>query len=390
MKKALRVMTVLSVVLASLSFACLAGEIAGELSENVAWSIKDGVLTVSGEGEMPNWSTKDASPFTEKANLIEEIVIEDGIENIGEYAFAQCRSLTSVEIAQSVTEIGEGAFYSCSDLEEIYLPESVEEIWANAFMNCNSLKSINIPEGVEYIPERLFHGCTDLVEVTLPDSLETIAEEAFYKCSSLSEIQLPDGLRDIERSAFAGCSSIESIEIPKGVKLDLYAFSKCTSLKTAYFEEGTNRIGGKKCFSGCENLLAVFIPESVEDFADDILELCRNASIYGEYGSCAEQYADENDIPFASVDEYEEGKIIKREPVHIKEKRDIFGDINGDGEVTNRDAAALMQYLAGWSNEEIIVPDDADIKYDINGDGKLTNRDAARIMQYVAGWDVEF
>jgi len=59
------------------------------------------------------------------------------------------------------------------------------------------------------------------------------------------------------------------------------------------------------------------------------------------------------------------------------------GDINSDGVVNNRDAARLLQYLAGWDVE---VVEEA---LDANGDGNINNRDAARILQYLAGWDVE-
>ena len=61
----------------------------------------------------------------------------------------------------------------------------------------------------------------------------------------------------------------------------------------------------------------------------------------------------------------------------------IKGDINGDGKVNNRDAARLMQYLAGWDVEYV------NAALDVNGDGKVNNRDAARLMQYLAGWEVE-
>ena len=61
----------------------------------------------------------------------------------------------------------------------------------------------------------------------------------------------------------------------------------------------------------------------------------------------------------------------------------VKGDINGDGRVNNRDAARLMQYLAGWSVESV------ESALDVNGDGRVNNRDAARLMQYLAGWGVE-
>jgi len=61
----------------------------------------------------------------------------------------------------------------------------------------------------------------------------------------------------------------------------------------------------------------------------------------------------------------------------------VKGDINGDGKVNNRDAARLMQYLAGWDVECV------ENALDVNGDGRVNNRDAARLMQYLAGWEIE-
>lgn len=59
------------------------------------------------------------------------------------------------------------------------------------------------------------------------------------------------------------------------------------------------------------------------------------------------------------------------------------GDTNGDGKINNRDAARILQYLAGWDVECNLAA------LDINGDGKINNRDAARLLQYLAGWNVE-
>lgn len=58
------------------------------------------------------------------------------------------------------------------------------------------------------------------------------------------------------------------------------------------------------------------------------------------------------------------------------------GDISGDGVINNRDAARILQYLAGW---DVAVQTD---RLDVNGDSIVSNRDAARLLQYLAGWDV--
>ena len=72
-------------------------------------------------------------------------------------------------------------------------------------------------------------------------------------------------------------------------------------------------------------------------------------------------------------------KELSREHVQTH----LPGDINGDGQVNNRDATRLFQFLAGWNVE---VDKNA---LDVNGDGRINNRDATLLFQYLAGWDVE-
>lgn len=61
----------------------------------------------------------------------------------------------------------------------------------------------------------------------------------------------------------------------------------------------------------------------------------------------------------------------------------VPGDINNDGEVNNKDATRMFQYLSGW---EIEVCEKA---LDVNGDGNVNNKDMTRLFQYLSNWDVE-
>lgn len=73
------------------------------------------------------------------------------------------------------------------------------------------------------------------------------------------------------------------------------------------------------------------------------------------------------------------GEELSREYVQIY----LPGDINGDGEVNNKDASRLFQYMTGW-NVEVV-----EAALDVNGDGKVNNKDATRLFQYLSGWSVE-
>ncbi len=107
--------------------------------------------------------------------------IPEGVTEIGEYAFSECCSLTSVNIPDSVTEIGEGAFGRCGSLESITIPKSVTKIANAAFWGCRSLKSVEIPESVTEIGEDAFRWCESLESITIPISMVKIGKNALQR-----------------------------------------------------------------------------------------------------------------------------------------------------------------------------------------------------------------
>ncbi len=80
--------------------------------ENLTWTLdSEGLLTVSGTGDMDNYSSASYYlPWYSYLNSIKTIIIPDSVTSIGEYAFYGCAGLTSVTIPDSVTSIGDGAF----------------------------------------------------------------------------------------------------------------------------------------------------------------------------------------------------------------------------------------------------------------------------------------
>ena len=87
-------------------------ETSGTCGPNLRWHLTDnGVLTISGKGEMYDYSDYNRAPWSKSD--IKRIIIGDGVTTIAGHAFYYCRSLTSVTIPNSVTTIGEVAFYGC-------------------------------------------------------------------------------------------------------------------------------------------------------------------------------------------------------------------------------------------------------------------------------------
>ena len=89
-------------------------------------------------------------------------------------------------IPDSVTGIGDGAFLECNSLTSIIIPDSVTSIGWLAFAYCNFLTSINIPDSVTTIGNSAFYGCKSLTSINIPDSVTSIEYCAFEECDSLS------------------------------------------------------------------------------------------------------------------------------------------------------------------------------------------------------------
>ncbi len=175
----------------------------GTCGENLTWTYADGVLTISGEGEM------DYAP--ELPDSATSVVIEDGVSSIGAFAFSGCSGLTEVFIPESVTSIGGGAFYECSALERISLPERVVSIGAVAFYRCSSLKHISLPDSVTSIGNWIFEGCTSLTDAEIGSGLTEISYTAFLDCASLAGVSIPESVTFISGYAFHRCTALTDV-----------------------------------------------------------------------------------------------------------------------------------------------------------------------------------
>ena len=189
--------------------------------------------------------------------------IPNSVTTIGEHAFSDCDSLTSINIPNSVTIIGNSAFYGCKSLTSINIPNSVTTIGNWAFSGCKSLTIINIPNSVTTIGECAFMDCKSLTNINIPNSVTMIGNSAFSGCKSLISINIPNSVTMIGNWAFSGCKFLISINIPNSVTtIGEYAFSGCKSLTNINIPNNVTTIGNS-AFSDCKSLISINIPKSV-------------------------------------------------------------------------------------------------------------------------------
>lgn len=94
-------------------------EKSGTCGDNLQWKLTDeGVLTITGTGEMQDWNRSKPSPWHADKS-VKQVIIGNGVTTIGSSAFSDCDSLTSVTIPNSVTTIGSGAFEFCKNIKQI-------------------------------------------------------------------------------------------------------------------------------------------------------------------------------------------------------------------------------------------------------------------------------
>ncbi len=252
----------------------------GTCGDNLNWTLEDGVLTISGTGEMEDYSYGDAPWYTDQENII-SIVIKDGVTSIADYAFYICENLESVTIPSSVTSIGRGAFSLCISLTEIEIPNGVLSIERGAFEGA-SLTSVALPASVQYVDSTAFipnFGTAGGVQEILVDS-----ENANYKSvdgvlytadgtelvtypanQTDSTYEILDGVQVIQKGAFCGAQSLTEIICPDSLTtIEDMAFASCTALTAFTMPDSVIKVGGA-IFCECESLATLTLSNQLTE-----------------------------------------------------------------------------------------------------------------------------
>ena len=248
----------------------------GKAGSNVTWTLDStGLLTISGEGEMYDFSTYSGDqPWRSYVNKIESIVVESGISSVGNYVFYEHSALKSVTILGNVVSVGDGACYNCKNLTTVKFAGEVKSIGQSAFYICRNLISVNISDGITSIGSGAFMGCSKLEDIYLPETLLSIGERAFSSCRELTKITIPSSIGKIEKGAFENCSGLTEITIPEGItSIGEEGFAFCSWSTKVELPDSLRSIG-YSAFRSCGKLKTINIPENVVNISGHAFDFC--------------------------------------------------------------------------------------------------------------------
>ena len=205
----------------------------------------------------------------------------------GTYVGMITTTVEEVVIIGNPTQIENEAFWG-SALTSIVIPEGVTSIGYRAFENCSNLTSITIPSSVTSIGYSAFSGCRSLTEIVIPEGVTELGNMLFFACESLTSVVIPSSVTKIDGSAFSGCCNLTEIILPEGVtQIVEYAFSSCKALTAFNVPDGITEIENGM-FMYCEAMTDVVIPASVKRIGVNAFYQCTNLKSITFRGTKAE------------------------------------------------------------------------------------------------------
>ena len=215
---------------------------------------ENGVLTVTGTGNIPDYTASQLAPWVQ--DEVKKIIINEGITRIGNYAFCELNELEEITFSNTIVSIGRYAFYGCESLTEFIAPNSLELIEASAFAECTAISNIKLNEGLKEIELQAFKS-TKIKSLTIPSTLEEFASDACYQVLTLEEYKVTEGNKTFWTSNGALCRTPESKKW-----VDFLAYPPASILKIYEIPEGVTSIRNQ-AFQNSKNLEEIIIPDTV-------------------------------------------------------------------------------------------------------------------------------
>ncbi|MBE6574088.1 MAG: leucine-rich repeat domain-containing protein, partial [Ruminococcaceae bacterium] len=145
--------------------------------------------------------------------LVEDLVIPEGVERIEEYAFKNFSSISSVTLPKSLKYVGIYAFYGCSSVKSVHIKDlkqwcGIDFEYAlcydafDLYLNGELVTDLVIPEDVEFVTHYAFYNVGSITSVTIPENVKSMGFHTFDGCANLKDISISDECREIRKDCF--------------------------------------------------------------------------------------------------------------------------------------------------------------------------------------------
>ena len=220
---------------------------------------------------------------------------------IGNDAFRECRSLSSIILSDNIKYIGNNSFQACSQLSEVKIPNSTTTLGDYCFSGNSSLSNIELSNGLENIGQYCFNGCS-IQSISVPSSVTNIGNYTFNNCKKLTNIIIKDRNTELSLGSsgssplFATCS-LDSVYIGGRIKYNTSSssgyspFYRNTSLRTIVITDEEEEIYDNE-FYGCTNLKNVTMGDGVKKIGNWAFSGCSSLD-YFSFGRSMQSIGDE-------------------------------------------------------------------------------------------------
>ena len=310
-KRLISIILVFCMCVALIPFSIFSASAAksGEVG-SCTWRLEGTTLTISGNGSMGE--SMNGCPW---GINITDLIVEEGVTNIANSAFIDCKYLKNVSLPSTLRIIGHSSFDGCASLEKITIPEGVIELGSHSFMNCESLAEIHIPKSLTTIGVQSFDNCYSLMYISVDESnpaYKAVEGVLFNKDMTvlikypqakgnyyMNSYAIPDTVKKIAFHAFEGATMLGEIHIPSSViQIETHAFYRTLAYWNSVYDgedvfyigdcliEATNKEKGgytikegtrliaDGAFMNCDAMKKITIPDSIEHIGSDAFWDC--------------------------------------------------------------------------------------------------------------------
>ena len=287
---------------------------------------------------------------------ITDLVIPEGVQNIGRFAFYGGEGITSVTLPTSMKSVGLSAFNGCNGITRVTAADLPS--WCG-------INFVNNEANPLHMTHRLEVDGVEVADLVVPDSVEAIGDFAFASCEGLLSVAIGDGVKSIGKSAFLKCRNLVTATVGDGVvSIGEMAFNSCTSLTGITLGRGLESIG-TKAFSS-----SMMIGDITCKATNPPVLANKDAFSNGIYKKATVT------VPMESLDAYRTAAVwsqfVNIVGGYLNYRK---GDVNFDGEVNIADINLLAH--------KVLTLEGIDEVFDVNDDGEVNIGDVNAVIRII-------